>query len=68
MQNVGVSLNWLSLASAVFALTAAFTVVLVYRIRAAKRLKSALNAYALREMADSAPLKGPKRTKVFSTR
>ena len=68
MHDIGMTQGWLWLASAVLVSTAAFAVVWLYRVRAAKRFKNALNVYALREMAHSAPLKGPKRTKVFSTR
>jgi hypothetical protein len=68
MHDIGMAQGWLWLASAVLVLTAAFAVVFIVRIRAARRFKNALNVYALREMADSAPLKGPKRAKSFATR
>ena len=68
MHDIGMGQGWPWLASAVLFATAAFTVVFLYRILAARRFKNALNVYALREMADSAPVKGPNRTKIISTR
>jgi hypothetical protein len=68
MHTLGMAQGWSLLASAVLILAAAFAVVWLYRVRAAKRFKNALNVYALREMADSAPLKGPKQKRAFATR